>query len=71
MGSKVQCYDFHKRTSRTSNIVDQKSKYRSHRESVILVKIEYPSYERLNDLVKKGFPQLTKNKTKQNTTGYG
>ena len=38
------CYDFHKCTGRTSNIVDQKSIYRSHWEGVILAKIEYPNY---------------------------
>ena len=39
-----ECYDFHKRTSRTNNIVDQKSRYRSHRECVDLARIEYPNY---------------------------
>ena len=36
--------DFRKRTNRTSNIMDQKSEYRSHRECVVSERIEYPGY---------------------------
>ena len=35
---------FRKRKGRTSNIVDNKSKYRSHKEGVVLARIEYPGY---------------------------
>ena len=36
--------DFCKRMGRTSNIVDQKSRYRSHREGIVLVRIKYLVY---------------------------
>ena len=36
--------DFRKHMNRTSNIVDQKFRYRSHKECVVLVRIKYLGY---------------------------
>ena len=38
------CYDFRKCMGLTSNILDQKSRYRSRREGVVLVRIKYLCY---------------------------
>ena len=46
--------DFRKCTNCISNIMDQKSGYRSHRKSVVLAMIEYPGYLRVPLFERKG-----------------